>query len=67
MAEEEPLEALLRAANRGDARAYAAFLRAITPIVRGVARGRGAGLGQDMIELEREMEHLHELESSIGY
>jgi RNA polymerase sigma factor (sigma-70 family) len=48
--EEEPLEALLRAANRGDGRAYAAFLRAITPLVRGVARARGPGLAPDVIE-----------------
>ena len=47
---EPPLEALLRAANRGDARAYAAFLRAITPVVRGVARSRGPGLAPDVIE-----------------
>jgi CBS domain-containing protein len=32
----------------------------------GMVSARDA-LGQDMIELEREMEHLHELESSIGY
>jgi RNA polymerase sigma factor (sigma-70 family) len=44
------LEDLLRAANRGDLRAYAAFLRAITPVVRGVARARGSGLGMDICE-----------------
>jgi enoyl reductase-like protein len=32
----------------------------------GMVSARDA-LGQDMIELEREMEHLQELESSIGY
>jgi CBS-domain-containing membrane protein len=32
----------------------------------GMVSARDA-LGQDMVELEREMEHLHELESSIGY
>ena len=41
--EATPLEALLRAANRGDQRAYAEFLRTITPLVRGVARARGPG------------------------
>jgi RNA polymerase sigma-70 factor (ECF subfamily) len=48
--DDPPLEALLREANRGDARAYAAFLRAITPIVRGIARSRGAGLGPEACE-----------------
>lgn len=47
---ETPLDDLLRAANRGDARAYAAFLRAVTPIVRGIARSRAAGLGSDAVE-----------------
>lgn len=45
-----PLDDLLRAANRGDARAYAAFLTAVTPIVRGIARSRGSGLGPDAYE-----------------
>lgn len=45
-----PLDDLLRAANRGDQRAYAAFLTAVTPIVRGVARSRGAGLGPEACE-----------------
>jgi RNA polymerase sigma factor (sigma-70 family) len=49
-AAEMPLDDLLRAANRGDARAYAAFLRAVTPIVRGIARSRAAGLGADAVE-----------------
>ena len=47
---EMPLDDLLRAANRGDERAYAAFLRAVTPIVRGIARSRAAGLGADAVE-----------------
>lgn len=47
---ETPLDDLLRAANRGDARAYAAFLGAVTPIVRGIARSRAAGLGTDAVE-----------------
>jgi RNA polymerase sigma-70 factor (ECF subfamily) len=49
-ADETSLDQLLRAANRGDARAYGAFLRAIAPIVRGIARSRGAGLGPDALE-----------------
>jgi RNA polymerase sigma-70 factor (ECF subfamily) len=48
--DEKSLEALLRAANRGDQRAYAEFLRAITPLVRGIARARGAGLTPDVCE-----------------
>jgi RNA polymerase sigma factor (sigma-70 family) len=47
---ETTLDDLLRAANRGDARAYAAFLRAVTPVVRGIARSRAAGLGTDAVE-----------------
>lgn len=47
---ETPLDDLLRDANRGDARAYAAFLRAVTPIVRAIARSRAAGLGADAVE-----------------
>jgi RNA polymerase sigma factor (sigma-70 family) len=45
-----PLEDLLRAANRGDRRAYATFLRTITPLIRGVALSRGSGLGSDICE-----------------
>lgn len=48
--DENALDDLLRAANRGDARAYAAFLRAVTPIVRGIARSRAGGLGGDAVE-----------------
>jgi RNA polymerase sigma-70 factor (ECF subfamily) len=48
--DDPPLEALLRDANRGDARAYGAFLRAITPIIRGIARSRASGLGPDACE-----------------
>lgn len=44
------LEDLLRAANRGDRRAYASFLKSITPLVRGVARSRSSGLGMDICE-----------------
>ncbi len=49
-AENLPLEDLLRAANLGDERSYATFLTAITPVVRGIARSRGSGLGQDVCE-----------------
>jgi RNA polymerase sigma factor (sigma-70 family) len=45
-----PLEDLLRAANQGNQRAYAAFLSSIAPLVRGVARSRGSGLGMDICE-----------------
>jgi RNA polymerase sigma factor (sigma-70 family) len=48
--EEPSLDALLRQANRGDQRAYASFLRAVTPLVRGIARSRGAGLGPEACE-----------------
>ncbi len=48
--DEASLDDLLRAANRGDQRAYTAFLSAITPIVRGIARSRGSGLGPDQCE-----------------
>lgn len=36
----------LRAANRGDDRAYARFLRAVAPVLRRIVRARGAGLGE---------------------
>jgi len=49
-AEDTSLDELLRAANHGDQRAYGEFLRAITPLVRGIARARGGGLGADVIE-----------------
>lgn len=38
-------DALMRAAMAGDARAYARFLHAVTPVLRGVVRARGAALG----------------------
>jgi DNA-directed RNA polymerase specialized sigma24 family protein len=37
---------LLKAANAGDRAAYARFLRAVTPTVRGIVRARGASLGE---------------------
>ena len=39
--------ALLRAANAGDAHAYAAFLRAVAPVLRGLVRARGRALPTD--------------------
>lgn len=49
-ADDKPLDDLLRAANRGDQRAYEAFLRAVSPVVRGIARARAGGLGGDVVE-----------------
>lgn len=36
---------LLRAANGGDDRAYAAFLKQVTPVLRGIVRAKGGNLG----------------------
>jgi RNA polymerase sigma factor (sigma-70 family) len=36
---------LLAAANAGDARAYAQFLQSVSPVLRGIVRARGGGLG----------------------
>lgn len=36
--------ALLRAAMHGDGRAYARFLREVTPVLRGIVQARGASL-----------------------
>jgi RNA polymerase sigma-70 factor (ECF subfamily) len=47
---DQSLDDLLRAANRGDGRAYAGFLQAVAPIVRGVARSRAGGLGPEECE-----------------
>lgn len=38
---------LLRAANAGDGQAYARFLRAVTPVLRGIVRARGARLSPE--------------------
>lgn len=43
-------EELMRAANRGDQRAYARLLRDITPVVRGIVRARGGALGPEGCE-----------------
>ncbi len=47
---ETDLESLMRAANRGDSNAYGRFLRAVTPILRGIIRARGARLGPEGCE-----------------
>ena len=36
---------LLRSANGGDNRAYAAFLKQVTPVLRGLVRAKGGSLG----------------------
>jgi RNA polymerase sigma factor (sigma-70 family) len=41
---------LLSHANAGDERAYARFLRTITPVLRGIVRTRGARLGDAICE-----------------
>jgi len=43
-------ENLARAANRGDAAAYAQFLHEITPVLRGIVRARGGRLGPEQCE-----------------
>ena len=37
---------LLEEANSGDARAYERFLRIVAPVLRGIVRTRGTGLGE---------------------
>jgi len=41
---------LLRAGKGGDARAYGAFLRKVTPVIRGIVRNRGRSLGEATCE-----------------
>lgn len=48
--DEPSWEALMRAANRGDQRAYARLLGAVTPVVRGIVRARGGTLGPEACE-----------------
>lgn len=43
---------LLRAANAGDARAYAQFLTAVTPVIRAVVTRRGGGVDSEDIVQE---------------
>ena len=47
---EQEWSALLRAANAGDARAYARFLHVVTPVLRGIVRARGRALPPDQHE-----------------
>ncbi|MES2433615.1 MAG: sigma-70 family RNA polymerase sigma factor [Pseudomonadota bacterium] len=47
---EDPLAMLLKAANADDRQAYARFLRAVTPIVRGIVRARCRSLPPDQHE-----------------
>jgi RNA polymerase sigma factor (sigma-70 family) len=42
--------ALLRAGMAGDARAYRAFLAAVSPVIRGIVRARGRALGEAQCE-----------------
>ncbi len=41
---------LLTAANAGDGPAYARFLAVVAPVLRGIVRARGAGLGEAACE-----------------
>lgn len=41
---------LLAAANAGDTRAYARFLQTVTPVLRGIVRAKGGGLGEASCE-----------------
>lgn len=47
---EDPLAILLKAANADDRQAYARFLHAVTPIVRGIVRARSRTLPPDQHE-----------------
>lgn len=47
---EDPLALQLLAANAGDSQAYARFLRAVAPILRGIVRARGRSLPPDQHE-----------------
>lgn len=40
----------MKAANRGDQRSYRRLLSAITPVVRGIVRARGGGMGPETCE-----------------
>lgn len=42
--EDDPWAALLRAALAGDEAAYARFLAAVSPMLRGIVRAKGAGI-----------------------
>lgn len=47
---DEPWAVMLRAANAGDSRAYAQFLRAVAPVIRGIVRARGQSFPADQHE-----------------
>lgn len=47
---EDPWATLLVAANAGDGQAYARFLHAVTPVIRGIVRARGRSLPTDQHE-----------------
>ena len=47
---EDPWAALLVAANAGDGQAYARFLHAVTPVIRGIVRARGRSFPPDQHE-----------------
>ncbi|WP_373352892.1 sigma-70 family RNA polymerase sigma factor [Pseudoroseicyclus sp. CXY001] len=46
---------LLRAANRGDGAAYAAFLTEVAPVIRTVVAGRGRSLGAEVEDVVQEV------------
>lgn len=47
---DDPWAMLLLAANAGDGQAYARFLHAVTPVIRGIVRARGRSLPPDQHE-----------------
>lgn len=47
---DDPWATLLVAANAGDGQAYARFLIAVTPVIRGIVRARGRSLPHDQHE-----------------
>lgn len=47
---DDPWAQLLLAANAGDGQAYARFLHAVTPVIRGIVRARGRSLPPDQHE-----------------
>ena len=47
---DDPWATLLVAANAGDGQAYARFLHAVTPVIRGIVRARGRSLPPDQYE-----------------
>lgn len=50
MSDDADWEQLMRAANRGDGRAYARLLGLVTPVVRGIVRARGGAMGPEACE-----------------